>query len=284
MLKTTASLVAILLAAVALLSSHQTAPNEDERPEIPLSADDAAAAPLQGTWKLLASKWNADTKQFADNTVYKIYTRSRFAFVYFNPADHSFTGAGGGSYAVDGNQFTERLEYFSFDTTAVGSTQTFHFEIKDGIFHQSGTLNTEKYPGYQIHEFYQRIEPGIGALKDKHPLAGVWNIEEASYGGSKQDIAARYGKAVKIITPGYFYGAFFNPETGYFNGVTFGTWEATGDQYTETIEAYSWDKSAVGKTYTFNWKVEGGKFYQTGKINSDRYTNYEIVEVSGRAE
>ncbi|MCB9042097.1 MAG: hypothetical protein H6557_36230 [Lewinellaceae bacterium] len=251
---------------------------------LPEATETASIDQLQGTWKLLAAKWNADTKQFADNTIYKIYTRGRFALLFYNPADNSFAGAGGGTYTADADQFTERLEYFSFDTTAVGSAQTYHYEIRDGILHQSGTLNTDKYPDYPIHEFYERVEPGIGTLEEKHPLVGVWNIEEASYGGEKRDIAARYGKVIKIITPGYFYGAFFNPETGSFNGVTFGAWKAEGDQYTETIAAYSWDASAVGKTYSFNWKVEGNKFYQTGRINSDRYKDYEIREVSGRLE
>lgn len=271
----------IVLLGTSLSSCQPASAGEDRRPT---PAEAIETGQLQGTWKLLAAKWNADTKQFADNTIYKIYAGGRFALLFYNPSDNSFAGAGGGTYTVDGDQFTEYLEYFSFDTTAVGSEQTYHYEIRDGILHQSGTLNTEKYPDYQIHEFYERIEPGIGALNDKHPLVGVWNVGEASYGGEKQDIAARYGRVIKIITPGHFYGAFFNPETGYFNGVTFGTWKAEGDQYIETIKAYSWDDSAVGKTYSFNWKVEGDKFYQTGKIDSDRYEDYEVREVSRRVE
>ncbi|MCB9042106.1 MAG: hypothetical protein H6557_36275 [Lewinellaceae bacterium] len=278
-------LLTFLLASSMLLISWQLAlSGEAEAAADPEAAKTSSTDQLQGTWKLLAAKWNADTKQYADNVMYKIYTQHRFATIFFDPVTNAFSGGGGGTYTVTGNQVTEHIEYFSFDTTAVGSAQTFHFNIKDGIFHQSGTLNTQKYPNYQIHEFYERAEPGIGTLREKHPLAGVWNIEEASYGGKKSDLAARYGKVIKIITPTYFYGVFFNPETGYFNGITFGTWKTEGDQYTETIKAYSWDASAVGKTYSFNWKVEGNKFYQTGRINSDRYKDYEIREVSNRME
>lgn len=242
------------------------------------------AEALQGTWKLLAAKWSADTKEYADNVIYKIFTGNRFAFVYFNPEKNTFTGAGGGTYTVNNGQFTETLEYLAMDSTAAGASQTYDFKIMDGILYQSGTLRTAATPNFVIREFYEKVEPGIGTLEEKHPLVGVWNIEEASYGGEERDIAARYGKVLKIITPGHFYGAFFNPETGYFNGVTFGTWKAEGDQYIETIKAYSWDDSAVGKTYSFDWKVEGDKFYQTGKVNSDRYKDYEIREVSSRLE
>lgn len=274
----------LLLACMVSLLFFRCEPASSEEPAGSEMTEASTFDQFQGTWKLLAAKWNADTKQFADNTIYKIYTDGRFATIFFDPQTNSFSGGGGGTYTIDGNQFTERLEYFSFDTTAVGSSQTFNYEIKDGIFHQSGILNTEKYPNYQIHEFYEKVEPGIGTLQKKHPLVGVWNIEEASYGGNKSDIAARYGKVMKIITPGHFYGVFFNPETGSFNGMTFGSWRAEGDQYIETIQTYSWDATAAGQTYSFNWRVDDDKFYQTGKIDSDRYEDYEIVEVSGRVE
>jgi len=279
-------LMAVFLAAGLSLSSCQPASAGESQSSAEADAtQNSSADQLQGTWKLLAAKWNADTKQFADNTMYKIFTGDRFAFVWFNPHDHTFTGAGGGTYTVDNGQFTETLEYLAMDSTAAGTSQTYDFKIMDdGILFQSGTLRTEASPNFIIREFYERVEPGIPALEDKHPLVGVWNIEEASYGGEEEDIAARYGKVLKIITPGHFYVAYFNPETGSFNGAAFGTWTAEGDQYIETIKAYSWDDSAVGKTYTFDWKVEDGKFYQTGEIDSDRYQDYEIVEVSSRVE
>lgn len=283
-----AKTIGILLLAgfVSLLfySCQSTYAGNNKSAAFSETANGQAAHPLQGTWKLLAAHWNADTKQFADNTIYKIYTANRFAFLFYNEATKTFSGGGGGTYTVDGDRFTEHLEYFSFDTTAVGSAQTYQFEIKDGIFHQSGTLNTDKYTDYTIHEFYERVEPGIGALSENHPLVGVWQVEEAAYGGHESDIAGRYGKVLKIITPGHFYVAYFNPETGYFNGLGFGSWNAEEDRYTETIKAYSWDASAVGQTVTFNWRVEGDRFFQSGKIDTDQYKDYEIKEVSRRLE
>ena len=49
---------------------------------LPEATETASIDQLRGTWKLLAAKWNADTKQFADNTIYKIYTRGRFALLF----------------------------------------------------------------------------------------------------------------------------------------------------------------------------------------------------------
>jgi hypothetical protein len=278
-------LIACLLAVAYLnLGNCQTAAAEEPQAPPAEAIEASIAQQLQGTWKLTAASWNTDTKQFADNTMYKIFTEDRFAFLWYDPASNSFTGAGGGTYTVDGNRFTEKIEYLSLDSTGVGTSQTYDFEILNGILHQYGEMNTTDFSNYSIQEFYGKVEPGIGTLEEKHPLIGVWNIEEASYGGEQHDIATRYGQVLKIITPGHFYGAFFNPETGNFNGVAFGSWEAQDDQYIETIKAYSWDDSAVGKTYAFDWKVEEGKFYQTGAINSDEYQDYEIREVSSRLE
>lgn len=54
--------------------------------------------------------------------------------------------------------------------------------------------------------------------------------------------------------------------------------------YTETILTYSWDNSIVREPQPFNWRVENNKFYQTGFIDSDKYQNYRIEEVSSRME
>ncbi len=67
----------------------------------------------------------------------------------------------------------EQLEYFSFDPSAAGTRQTFSFNLLDGdMLYQSGKLNIEKYPDYDIQEFYQRVEPGMSDGKKRHPLVG----------------------------------------------------------------------------------------------------------------
>lgn len=244
--------------------------------------------PLEGTWKMIGADWSPTTQEFAACEVYKIYTKDHFGFVFFDPGTGNFRGAGGGTYEVNGNNFTEAIEYFSFDSTLVGSEQTFQLQlIGDSLFRQFGTLQSEKYDDYVLNEFYQRVEPGISQMRGESEAFGVWHVEEATYGensSSKEDIVARYGKVIKIITPQYFYGVFFNPEKKYFNGVTFGKHKIKGDEYSETILSYSWDQTAVGQTVTFNWDIQAGRFHQHGFLNTEKYQNYRIEEWFRRIE
>lgn len=242
------------------------------------------ATPLEGTWKLVSANWYDNNPRYANSAIYKIYTGGRFAFVYFDTKTGAFQGAGGGTYVTNGENFTEKLEYFSWDSTAVGTSQTYNFKIEGKSFKQIGLLNSEKYKNYEIKEVYERVEEGISSVKSKHPLIGVWDIESAQYGPEKSDIQKEYGKVIKIITPGHFYGAFFNPETGKFSGVGFGTWRTEGNNYIEKVLVFSWDDTMANTEPAFTWEVKGNKFHQRGKINSNEYKDYTIEEISKRIE
>lgn len=248
----------------------------------------SSSNPLEGTWKLRSANWAERTSHYADDEIYKIYTRDRFAFIYYDEQEQSFSGAGGGTYTIEGNQFTETLEYFSFDQTAVGSQQTFTFEInEEGQLHQVGILQTEEYPDHEINQLYDRIESSIHAESESNPLLGVWCVQEATYGDNVNDattIQQKYGRVYKIITPGFFYSVYFDPSRQYFNGVGFGTYEVNGGNYTETILAYSWDDASVGSQPSFQWKIKDGQFHQSGKLNAGKYLDYTIEEVFARIE
>jgi hypothetical protein len=236
--------------------------------------------PLEGTWKLVSANWYERNPAYANSAIYKIYTDGRFAFLYFDTKTGEFQGAGGGTYTVNGSSFTEKLEYFSWDSTAVGTSQTFQFKIEGERFTQSGLLNSEKYKNYKIEEVFERVESGTA----KHPLVGVWQVESAQYGDQKPNISEKYGNILKFITPEYFYAVYFDTDKKKFHGVSFGKWRAEGTQYMETVLAFSWDATAANTQQTFTWDVKNNKFYQTGKINSKDYANYTIEEVSKRIE
>lgn len=260
----------LLLAGLGISFSYKTPPRK--------------TMPLEGTWKLVSANWYDNNPKYTNSAIYKIYTGGRFAFIYFDTKTGKFQGAGGGTYTVDNSKFSEKLEYFSWDSTAVGTSQTFDFKIEGNRFIQSGLLNSEKYKDYEIKEVYEKVEDGISAAKSKHPLIGVWNIESAQYGPEKTDIQKVYGKVIKIITPGHFVTAFFNPDTKQFNGSGFGTWKVEGNNYTEKVLMFSWDDTMVNTEPKFTWEVKNNKFHQRGKIDSKEYQDYTIEEVSKRLE
>ena len=118
-------------------------------------------SPIQGTWKLLTAtvigKGDTTITDYTkDRSFIKIINASHFAFLQHGldkTKDSSFS-AGGGSYLLKGNSYTEHLEYcnarewegndFTFTVTITGDTlvQSGVEKIEaEGI----NRINTEKY-------------------------------------------------------------------------------------------------------------------------------------------
>lgn len=238
--------------------------------------------PLEGTWKLIKGKWGTMEEPVVQTRdIYKIFTNGHYFHVYYNA--EKFSGAGGGTYTADDKTFTEIVTYFSWDSTIVGKTQVFNWTIEGNQLVQSGLINDgEKYNNYVVEEYWERVEDAISASKS--PIAGVWQIEQSTYGNTTKKAEESRWRVNKIFTNKFWYAAFYDPKTGGFNGVGFGTYLLEGDQYTETLSAYSWDQSAVGKTFTFTMEIQPKTLVQKGKINSDKYKDYTIVEYFKRME
>ncbi|GAA4414413.1 hypothetical protein GCM10023187_43870 [Nibrella viscosa] len=73
---------------------------------------------------------------------------------------------------------------------------------------------------------------------------------------------------IKVFRDGYWLGAFYDDkrQSRYdektagirsFNGACGGTYELKGGKYIETVNFYSWDSTAVGNTFAFDYKVSG---------------------------
>jgi hypothetical protein len=216
-----------------------------------------------------------------EREIYKIITGEHFFFLYYD--DKKVSGAGGGTYSVDNNTFTETLNYYSWDSTAVGTQQTFNWTIEGNVLHQTGLIKgTNNYDDYVIDEYYERVEEDF--TESTHPLVGVWEVEKSTYGTSTKTAEESKWIVQKVFTPRFWYVAYRNRSTGSYNGVGFGTYTLEGDQYVETIAAYSWDQSAVGKTHTFTMELGADRLVQRGKIDTEEYKHYVIVERFRRIE
>ena len=88
-------------------------------------------------------------------------------------------------------------------------------------------------------------------------------------------------KIFKIMTPGHYLVVWYR-NTGGLIGLSYGNYDITPDYYIETVECYSYDPSASGKKYTFNWEIDGNNFIQKGFIDSDLYMDYRIEEYYSR--
>jgi len=122
---------------------------------------------LNGTWRLLSGTTitrgvSEVTDYTKDQSMIKIINESHFAFLKHNPnapkdSSNKFD-AGGGSYTLKGDQYTEHLDYYN-DRNWEGKTFTFTVSIDNDTLVQKGI---EKVEGAgvdrQIIEKYLRVK------------------------------------------------------------------------------------------------------------------------------
>lgn len=119
--------------------------------------DDGQPGKLEGAWLFSGRKRdNEVTTRNPDQPrkTMKILSGSRFQWIAYNTETKAFFGTGGGIYTTVGSQYTEHIEFFSRDSSRVGASLSFNFEIKEGIWNHSG-LNSRGEPLYEFWSLRQ---------------------------------------------------------------------------------------------------------------------------------
>jgi hypothetical protein len=117
-----------------------------------IKIDDGSPGKLTGGWLFAGRKRDGElTIRNTDQPrkTMKILSGMRFQWIAYNSETGDFFGTGGGTYSTIGNRYTENIEFFSRDSSRVGASLTFNFEIIDGIWHHQG-LNSRGEPLYEI--------------------------------------------------------------------------------------------------------------------------------------
>lgn len=126
----------LTFALLLLLSCHSSSP---------------AAIPLSGTWRLLSGTTitkgvSSVTDYTQGSSMIKIINGSHFAFLKHDlnsPKDSSnHFDAGGGSYTLTGDQYTEHLDYYN-DKNWEGKPFTFTVSIHNDTLIQRGMEKVE---------------------------------------------------------------------------------------------------------------------------------------------
>jgi len=146
-----------LLAAISLLSSCNPKPN----------GDSPTALRLNGTWQLVSRTTITKgvptvTDYTKDQKMIKIINDSHFAFLRHdtNPPKDSTNhfDAGGGSYTLVGDQYTEHLDFYS-SRNWEGGTFKFTVSIQNDTLVQRGLEKVEKENiEREIIERYVRVK------------------------------------------------------------------------------------------------------------------------------
>ena len=270
-------------------SSEANGLNASDDESIPQGTVKIEEPTLEGTWQLMTASLahfgegeSADFDEETEIIALKIFTQKRFVALRFSKDGHIFLGAGGGTYIQLGDEFREYIEFHTWDSTLVNTAQTFKCEFEGDLLTQSGVLTGGANPGEKLVEVYQRIEPGISTLAERHPITGSWNLEKIANGNVEIPESLPENEDVfKIMTPNHYLVVRYR-DTGGLVGLSYGTYEIQPDYYIETVECYSYDPSATGKKYTFNWEIDGNSFSQKGFIDSELYMDYKIEEYYSR--
>ncbi|MCF0060615.1 hypothetical protein MUK70_15330 [Dyadobacter chenwenxiniae] len=122
---------------------------------------------------------------------------------------------------------------------------------------------------------------GFTAFRPVSKVDGVFIRSAYKFGDMKD-----WGKddsltVIKVLRDGFWMVAYYDDNRkgrASFNGLAGGTYEIANGKYVEHISFYSWDSTAAGKTFEFDFEVGDQSFEQHGKINSDKYKNYPIHE------
>ena len=96
---------------------------------------------LEGTWQLMAAKLahrgEGESDSFtneSDVIALKIFTRNRFAVIRYHKETSTLLGTGGGTYIQLGDEFTEYIDYHSWDSTLVNYPQNFTCTFEGDLF------------------------------------------------------------------------------------------------------------------------------------------------------
>ncbi len=179
-------------------------------------------------------------------------TDNYFSMTRYDVQQKRFDQTIGGTYSISNNDITLKIEFSYPDTTLVGETIQTTIDIQEGYFTYSNEGNPEKW------EKIQESSPT--------PLSHLWQIVgREQKDGSMGEIKKGARKTIKILTNNRFQWIALNTETKSFSGTGGGTYTLIDGKYTETLEFFSRDSSRVGMSLSFDAKIEGNKWYHTGK-------------------
>ncbi len=113
---------------------------------------DSGEAPLAGLWAITARKQGEALQpihQTGSRKTVKLLTGTRFQWAAIDPGTKQFMGTGGGTYTFENGKYTEQIEFFSRDSSRVGSSLSFDGRLEEGNWHHSG-MSSRGEPIYEV--------------------------------------------------------------------------------------------------------------------------------------
>lgn len=160
-----------------------------------------------------------------------------------------FISTNGGTWNLNGDTMTEKVEFDTNNPDRVGSETIFNVYINDSIM---GIVGSDKE--------FKRLDNGTPGT-----LQGAWLMSGRVNNGETQlRDTNRPRKTMKILSGTRFQWIAYNTETKEFMGTGGGVYTTINGEYTETIEFFSRDDSRVGTNLKFNYSLVDGNWHHSG--------------------
>ena len=181
-----------------------------------------------------------------------IFSEKFQSIAMFDAKSGDFTYSNGGTWELNDNMMTEKVEFDTANSERVGEVLTFEVKI---------TNESLSIPEYNWH--FTKIDNGMPG-----ELNGAWLMSGRYINGEKQiRNTDRPRKTMKILSGTRFQWIAFDTEKKEFKGTGGGTYTTIEGKYCEKIEFFSRDNSRVGMDLEFNYHIDDGNWIHKGKTS-----------------
>ena len=181
-----------------------------------------------------------------------IFSEKFQSIVMYNAKTGEFIYSNGGTWELNGNMMTEKVEFDTANSERVGDELTFEVLI---------TNNSLSIPDANWE--FSKIDDGMPG-----ELNGAWLMSGRYRNGEKQMRSTdRPRKTMKILSGTRFQWIAFDTEKKEFKGTGGGTYTTINGKYCEKIEFFSRDNSRVGMDLEFNYNIDDGNWIHKGKTS-----------------
>ena len=167
----------------------------------------------------------------------------------FKSESGEFVYSNGGTWSLNGDIMTEKVEFDTGNPERVGS------EVSFKVIVDERTLTVP-----ENNRKWDRIDDG-----NPGELQGAWLMGGRVRDGNKQ-MRKTSGprKTMKILSGKRFQWIAYNTESKRFMGTGGGTYSTIDGIYTENIEFFSRDNSKAGLSLEFNFTIENNEWNHSG--------------------
>ena len=181
-----------------------------------------------------------------------IFSEKFQSIAMFNANSGEFIYSNGGTWELNENMMTEKVEFDTQNSERVGETVTFKVQISE---------NKLSLPDSNWE--FNKIDNGSPG-----DLSGAWLMSGRYRNGEMQERNTdRPRKTMKILSGTRFQWIAFDTEKKEFKGTGGGTYTTINGKYTEKIEFFSRDISRVGMSLKFNFGIKNGDWIHKGKTS-----------------